>query len=135
MTSPARTVLVVEDAEFCADTIEIALERIVGLAVRVVPSAEQARKALDNGGDVCALITDIHLPDASGLDLIRWVRGRGIWARLPIVVITGDSDPDTSGIVLGLGADAFFAKPFSPAEVRKKLEVLIHAATASPPMH
>jgi DNA-binding response OmpR family regulator len=70
-------------------------------------------------------VTDVHLPDANGLDLVRWVRSLPSAAKLPIVVISGDSDPDTPATSLGLGADAFFTKPFSPSVVRQKLEELI----------
>ena len=120
-----RTVLVVEDAGSCATTLEIALARIAGVAVRVVGTAEAARAVLASDADVCALITDLHLPEDSGLDLVRWVRGRENRAHMPIIVISGDSDPDTPPAALRLGANAYFAKPFSPSEVRHRLEELI----------
>jgi two-component system chemotaxis response regulator CheY len=134
VTGRNRTVLVVEDTTLCATMLEIALTQITGLAVRVVGSAKEARLVLDADMQVCAVVTDVHLPDASGFDLIRWVRSRDSSARLPILVISGDSDPDTNTIVLKLGANAYFAKPFSPSEVRQKLEDLIDAAP-TPPVH
>jgi DNA-binding response OmpR family regulator len=45
---------------------------------------------------------------------------------MPILVISGDTDPHTPERVRRLGADAFFTKPYSPGEVREKLEQLIH---------
>jgi DNA-binding response OmpR family regulator len=123
-----RTVLVVEDTQLCATMLEIALTQIAGLTVRIVGSAREAKSVLDDGGQVCAVITDVHLPDASGIDLIRWMRSRASSASMPILVISGDSDPDTNKNVLNLGANAYFAKPFSPSEVRQKLEDLIDAA-------
>jgi DNA-binding response OmpR family regulator len=128
-----RTVLVVEDTVLCATILEIALTQITGLSVRVVGSANEARHVLD-AERVCAVVTDVHLPDASGFDLIRWVRSRHSSARLPILVISGDTDPDTNAVVLKLGANAYFVKPFSPSEVRQKLEDLIDAAP-TPPVH
>jgi len=129
-----KTVLVVEDTSLCATMLEIALSQISGVSVRVVGSAREAKSVLDNGVQVCAVITDIHLPDASGIDLVRWVRSRDSWAAMPILVISGDSDPDTNKNVLKLGANAYFPKPFSPSEVRQKLEDLIDA-TPTPPPH
>ncbi len=120
-----RTVLVVEDTILCATILEIALTQIAGLAVCVVASAKEARRVLDADVQVCALVTDVNLPDASGFDLIRWVRSRDSSAHLPILVISGDTDPETNTMVLNLGADAYFAKPFSPSQVRQKLEDLI----------
>jgi DNA-binding response OmpR family regulator len=119
------TILIVEDTAACATTLEIALGQIGGATVHVVSSVTEARSVLRRDDQVCALITDIHLPDASGLDLVKWVRSRPSAVRLPIVVISGDSDPDTPVASLRLGADAFFAKPFSPSVVRQKVEELI----------
>jgi DNA-binding response OmpR family regulator len=126
--SRLKTVLIVEDTHFCATMLEIALSQIRGLAVRVVGSAREAKSILSDGVHVCAVVTDVHLPDASGMDLIRWVRSRDSLAGMPILVISGDSDPDTNKNVLNLGANAYFSKPFSPSEVRHKLEDLIDAA-------
>jgi two-component system, chemotaxis family, chemotaxis protein CheY len=119
------TILIVEDTAACATTLEIALGQINGATVHVVSSASEAQSVLRGGAGVCVLVTDIHLPDASGLDLVKWVRSLPSAARLPIVVISGDSDPETPGASLVLGADAFFPKPFSPAVVRQKVEELI----------
>jgi DNA-binding response OmpR family regulator len=120
-----HTILIVEDAPSCATTLEIALAQISGASVHVVGSASEARHVLGADGGICALVTDVHLPDASGLDLVRWVRSLPSASKLPIIVISGDSDPDTPSASLDLGADAFFAKPFSPSVVRQKLEELI----------
>ena len=132
MIAPSRTVLVVEDAGSCATTLEIALGQIPGVGVRIAGSAEEARLVLESHPEICAVITDVHLPEDSGLDLVRWVRQRGT-PRLPILVISGDTDPETPGASLKLGADAYFRKPFSPAAVRRKLEDLIDAEPHSPP--
>jgi DNA-binding response OmpR family regulator len=128
----SKTVLVVEDTNLCATMLEIALSQISGVSVHIVGSAREAKSVLNDGAHVCAVITDVHLPDASGIDLIRWVRSRDSWATMPILVISGDSDPDTNKNVLKLGANAYFPKPFSPSEVRQKLEDLIDAAPTGP---
>lgn len=127
-----RTVLVVEDTGACATTLEIALERIDGLQVRVAFTAEAARMSFETDPSICAIITDVHLPEESGLDLLAWIRARN--RELPILVISGDSDPETPARTLRAGADAFFSKPFSPAVVRQKLEDLIHAESSAPPV-
>jgi DNA-binding response OmpR family regulator len=112
--------------------LEIALTQIDGVSVFVVGSAKEARRVLDEGVQVCAVVTDVHLPDASGIDLVRWVRSKYASISVPIVVISGDSDPDTNKNVMNLGANAYFSKPFSPSEVRQKLEDLIDAAPTRP---
>jgi DNA-binding NtrC family response regulator len=117
-----RTVLIVEDAEICRDTLEIALMKVPNLAVRSVTTAEDALQWLA-ANEVSALVTDIRLPRMDGFALIQAVRSRS--STLPIVVISGDSDPRIPGHVAGLGASAYFSKPYSPAALLHKLEELI----------
>ena len=131
--SPNRTVLIVEDAESCATTLEIALLAIPHVTVRVAATARQALDLLANGGGICAVVTDLNLPSMDGFELIERVRSDSRTARLPIVVISGDSDPRTPQRIYRLGADAFFGKPYSPAQVRQKLEQLLDANSSSPP--
>ena len=47
--------------------------------------------------------------------------------HVPIIVVSGDTDPRTPERLSALGANAFFPKPYSPAEVRLKLEQLLDA--------
>jgi DNA-binding response OmpR family regulator len=123
-----RKVLIVEDTELCRDTLELALLKLPNLSVRSVTTAEEALEWLD-ANEACALVTDLHLPLMNGFELIEAVRGRPWQASLPILVISGDSDPRIPSRVANLGANAFFAKPYSPAEVRHKLKQLIDPVT------
>lgn len=122
-----RTVLVVEDTDFCASTLEIAFISLPGVAVKCLRTAEEALECLASE-TVSAVVTDIHLPSMDGFELIERVRGQPAFARLPLVVVSGDSDPRSPERAYLLGADAYFSKPYSPAEVRQKLEQLIDAA-------
>jgi CheY-like chemotaxis protein len=99
--------------------------------VRVTPTARQALDLLAKGGGICAVVTDLNLPSMDGFELIERVRSDSRTARLPIVVISGDSDPRTPERIYRLGADAFFGKPYSPAQVRQKLEQLLDANSPS----
>ncbi|HLJ14510.1 MAG TPA: response regulator [Bryobacteraceae bacterium] len=119
-----RTVLIVEDTETCRETLELALLKLSGVAVRWVATAEEALQCLA-ADEICALITDLNLPRMDGFELIESVRSQPGRSSLPIVVISGDSDPRTAARLAGLGANAYFSKPFSPTEVRKKVEQLI----------
>ncbi len=129
-----KTILIVEDSETCAETLQIALESMPGLTTMVLRSPRAAIAALHNQDyDIAAVVTDLHMPsrDASnrevdaGFELIRQVRSEVRFGRMPVVLISGDSDPRLPQRALARGADAFFAKPYSPAAVRRKLEQLL----------
>ena len=125
MSDAPSTVLIVEDVDDCATTLEIALSTLRNVAVRHADSAESALRTLDRE-PVSVLVTDVHLPVMDGFELVSSVRRNPRHSRVPILVISGDSDPATPGRALKLGANAFFGKPFSPAAVRQKIEELIH---------
>jgi len=125
-----RTILIVEDSETCAETLQIALESIPGLKTIVLPSLGAALAALRNDDhNIAALVTDLHMPRCAGLEggfeLIRQLRAEVRYASLPVLLISGDSDPQLPQRALAHGADAFFSKPYSPAAVRRKLEQLL----------
>jgi len=59
---------------------------------------------------------------ASGVEALRILNA----AATPIIVVSADTDPATPERVAALGVDAFFPKPFSPAQVRRTLEQLLN---------
>ena len=121
-----RTVLIVEDTAHSAATLEIAFLAIPGLDVKVASAGQEALDALEcEDPKVCALVTDLNMPRMDGFELIRRIRALERHERLPIIVISGDTDPATPERIYQLGADAYFSKPYSPALVRQKLEQLL----------
>lgn len=122
-------VLIVDDAEQCAETLELALFDLPGVDILSAKSAEQALDVMLRR-PISALITDLHLPRMSGYELIRRVREQPGYDRVPILVISGDSDPTAPERTTALGANAFFPKPYSPSAVRKKLEMLLNVCSS-----
>jgi DNA-binding response OmpR family regulator len=123
-----RTVIIVEDSEGTATALEIALNAMSGMNVLILTNAVEALDLLlSKPGEFVALITDLHMPHMDGFALIEEVRRHQCHSSLPILVISGDSHPDTPGRSLRLGADAYFAKPYSPSEIRHTLEGLLNA--------
>jgi len=132
MNYVARTVLIVEDSDTSADTLEIALLSLPDVTIAHAATGRKAWQLIQNEG-LAAIITDLHMPHMDGFELIERVRAAGGATHLPIIVISGDSDPGTPERVRRLGADAYFAKPYSPAAVRETLERLLHENSSASP--
>jgi len=123
-----EALLIVDDTEEGGAAIEGACAAIPGVEVCLVSSALEAVRILeDRGKSVCAVVTDIRMPRMDGFALIEFIRAHQRHSAIPIIVVTGDTDSHTPQRASRLGADAFFAKPFSPRAVRRKLEELIYA--------
>lgn len=65
------------------------------------------------------VVTDIHLPDASGNDLVAAVKSR--WPGTQVVVLTGARDAEIAAEALNAGADRYLFKPVELAELRTHL--------------
>lgn len=122
-----RAVLIVEDSENSAAMLEMAFLGIPDVTVVQVPSGVEALRILDAAATpVQAVVTDLNMPRMDGFELIRRIRGDQRLRATPIIVISADTDPGTPERVAALGVDAFFPKPFSPAQVRRTLEQLLN---------
>lgn len=121
-----RTIVVVEDSSDCAETLQIALETMEGVDIRIVGSAQAALDflAMDRGS-VAAVITDLQMPRMSGLDLLGHLKNDPALRHIPVVMISGDSDPRLPARSLSQGAQAYFTKPYSPLQVRQTVERLL----------
>jgi CheY-like chemotaxis protein len=124
----AGVILIVEDSDTCATTLEMAL---VGLGQLETRSARTAVEALEilaqESCPVQAVVTDLQLPCMDGFELIERIRKNSSGTTLPILVTSGDSDPQNSERLRLLGANAYFVKPYSPAALRRTLEELLNA--------
>jgi two-component system chemotaxis response regulator CheY len=119
-------ILIVEDSEPCATTLEMAFAGLGEL--RSASTAAEALAILTlEDCPVRAVVTDLQLPLMDGFELIEKIRSRSSQAAIPILVTSGDSDPGNFERLRRLGANAYFVKPYSPAAVRRTLERLLHA--------
>jgi DNA-binding response OmpR family regulator len=107
----AKRVLVVDDeADFLA-TYERLLRR-QGFRV-VVAATRAAGVAAVTSEHPDLVISDLRLPDGSGLDVVR--AARSMPDPPSVIVITGYPSADTRRAALAAGATAFLAKPFAAA--------------------
>ena len=123
----SRRILIVEDADTAATTLEIALTSIPGVQVDRVRDGLRALEYLapESGHTVDLVITDLDMPFLDGYELIGRLRGQQQFARLPILVVSGGGDPQTGERVLRLGANAYFPKPWSPLAMRQAVEDIL----------
>ncbi len=70
--------------------------------------------------DLC--IVDLGLPDRDGLAVIRDVHGRD---PVPVIILTGRSDPVDRVLGLELGADDYLVKPFDPRELVARVKAVL----------
>lgn len=112
-----KSILVLEDDGAIADLERDYLEA-AGFAVAVEPDGQRGLAAALSGLHALVLV-DLMLPGLSGFEVCRRLRE----ARdLPLVVVSALSSDLDKVRALGLGADDFVTKPFSPAELTARVQ-------------
>jgi len=124
VANPARRLLVVDDEPHIGLLLRLQMESR-GYELRLARSLFEARAALL--GDVeqpDAVLLDLHLPDGSGVDLLRELRARPATATLPIIILTAEGEERVLQEARSLGA-ATVTKPFSPSKLTAQVAALL----------
>jgi FixJ family two-component response regulator len=110
------------DDDVCAREATAGVIRSLGYALATYVSAEDFLGSSDHVNDTSCLITDLHLPGLSGLELYQRLRADGL--AVPTIFVTGHPDETTRTQALAAGAVAFLSKPFG----KKTMEDCVKAA-------
>jgi DNA-binding response OmpR family regulator len=117
-----KKILVAEDDEVQRELMRMTLERD-GFAVLVADDGERGF-ALAEAERPDLIITDVSMPTADGVYLIRRVRETPELASTPILVTTGFGTGSAT-VTLGHGADAYEPKPLNPDSLRETVRRLL----------
>ena len=105
-------ILIVEDEEAIADLEKDYLE-LSGFEVTIETNGREGLYSALNG-DYNLIILDLMLPDVDGFEICREVREK---KNTPIIMVSAKKDDIDKIRGLGLGADDYMTKPFSPSEL------------------
>lgn len=123
MPPPPVTLLIVDDEPQIRRVVRHALEAD---DTRILEAAS-GREALDltaaERPDL--LVLDLGLPDMSGADVCRDIRG---WSTVPIVVLSARHSDVEKASLLDLGADDYVTKPFSALELQARVRAQLRRA-------
>ena len=108
------------------------LERL-GYAVSLARTLADARAALgDRAAPLDAMLLDLHLPDGSGLELLRELRAQTATRAFPVIVLTAEGEDRVLEEAEDLGA-VLLTKPFSPSKLTARIATLLGDAPAPSP--
>jgi CheY-like chemotaxis protein len=127
----SHRILIAEDEPLALETAVMSLSA-EGYDVKTGTTGAEALSLLrEEGGGFDLLITDIHMPQMGGLELIRHVNEE--FAGLPILVMTGAGDKDMVVRLLRIGVADYIDKPFSPAAYRQTVRRMIQDVCSDNP--
>lgn len=113
-------ILIAEDDPSASRVLRQILERI-GYRVSVAEDGNEAVRFLSREGAPDLLLLDWMLPGITGLEVCHLARQRWDPLRLPILMVTAKTDPESVYAAFDAGASDYVAKPFRGAELRARI--------------
>lgn len=126
MDPSQKKILIVEDEP---DTAEMFAEmmRMSGYQIYKAYNGASA-VALLKAEKPEAVVLDLMMPDLSGLDVLRFVRGDKALARIPVIVVSAKSLPSDIKDGLEAGASVYLTKPVGYLDLKAAVENAIREA-------
>jgi DNA-binding response OmpR family regulator len=122
-----RTVLVVDDDVKTVELVELYLSRDGHSVLTAYDGIEALRLARENRPDL--IVLDLMLPDLDGLEVCRMLRTE---SDVPVIMLTARTTDEDKLKGLGLGADDYVTKPFSPKELAARVRAVLRRLPGEP---
>ena len=122
VTGKKESILIIEDEKKISEIVKAYLEKD-GFRVRVAENGSDALSLFKEGPDLVVL--DLMLPDMPGEELCGLIRET---SEVPIIMLTAKSGEEDRIKGLGIGADDYIVKPFSPRELVARVKAHLRRA-------
>ena len=123
ISDDVRTVLVADDDEDILELVAFRLERAGYEVLTAADGAEALAVAQEHLPDLVVL--DVMMPALSGIEVTRRLRGDEATRDIPVILLTARVQEADVSRGFDAGADDYLRKPFSPQELRARVQAII----------
>ena len=75
-----------------------------------------------------AVILDMRMPGGGGMTALDAIKSDPVTSNLPVMMLTGERDPDTVMTAMGAGASDYMVKPFNPDRLLERVNRLVKSS-------
>lgn len=119
-----KTILVVDDfasiRDFVCDTLQRKGYLTIGAA-----NGNEAYQLLSDKPEVNLVLTDYNMPDCTGFELLKKIKANPTVAKVPVVFLTTESNPDKMRLAKDAGLSAWIKKPYRAEAFFAQIENVI----------
>ena len=112
-----KSILIVEDSTTTRSLIRAVIEELGDFNIVEAPTGFDALKLLP-AQDFDLVVTDINMPDITGLELINFVWSNQRYSNIPLIIVTTERSEEDKKRGMALGATAYVTKPFKAPELQ-----------------
>jgi len=116
-------VIVIEDEADILEVIEYNLSREGYLVCSAMDGEEALRLIKKENPDIVLL--DLMLPGLNGIEVCRRLKGDSMTCQIPVIMVTAKGEESDIVLGLGMGADDYVVKPFSPKELIARVKAVL----------
>jgi two-component system chemotaxis response regulator CheY len=98
--------------------------RQIGFDVLEAANGREGLEQLERSAPPDVLLVDWNMPVMNGLEFVQAVRSRQHLDRLPIMMVTSETELDRMQLALAAGANEYVMKPFGKEVIAEKLQLL-----------
>lgn len=115
----SETILVVDDNRQIADFVASKILPNLGFDALIAYNGASARRIVRQHRNIALMLLDLQMPDTTGLDLLRELRGEGF--SIPTILITGQGSEQIVAEAFRLGVEDYLSKPIDPDQLNDSI--------------
>lgn len=123
-------ILLVDDSSFSRTALKTGLKEMKYWKIMEASDAKIAKSIFQEPEQqtdpIHLLICDIHMPNMSGIDLVRWLRSQELTKNLPVIILTSSQDRTEILEAGKIGVSHYMIKPFDALTLKDKINSTWH---------
>jgi len=123
-------IVVIEDEEDILEVIAYNLKR-EGYEVITSTSGEDGLEKIEKSSPQLVVL-DLMLPEIDGIELCRKLKSDPLTQSIPVIMVTAKGEETDVVLGLGVGADDYVTKPFSPRELVARVKAVLRRSRTKP---
>jgi two-component system, chemotaxis family, chemotaxis protein CheY len=128
------TILIVDDSKMQIHLMEKIMKDLGYTCIESALNVDEAKKVLAEK-KIDVIFSDWHMPNGSGLDLVKYVRATKDTASIPFLMVTTEHEKSNIFEAVRAGCQNYIFKPVSKDTIKKKLYDLVKTYPSINPPH
>ncbi len=112
-----KMVWTVDDDDELRNALRLML-KLLGYDCRDFADPRDMTRALLGGEQPDLLFLDINMPRVTGVEVLQFIRSRAQWQKIPVLMVSSESEEEWVEQTLRMGADSYVFKPVNLDELR-----------------
>lgn len=118
-----KKILIVDDKSTIAKVIQVYISETFDCVFYEDPI--KAIAWLQQGNLPDLIISDIYMPNMSGIEFLDYIKKHELFKSIPFVILSSEDSTSQKISLLEKGADDYISKPFNPMELKVRLKKIL----------